>query len=130
MPSPHFCRCLRDHLGFELLFDVHLAEPPVFLLKFLHARHLRRVHAAILAAPVVEGARADAKLSAQLRDGQTRLNSFEDLDDLAVCESPFLHGRDSPVTATIFRVLVLWGITQTTSSRAVKFIRKIVPGRL
>jgi hypothetical protein len=29
MALPFFCECLRDDLGLETLFDVHLLEAPV-----------------------------------------------------------------------------------------------------
>lgn len=85
------------HSTLELFLDVHLAQPSVFLLQLLHARHQGGVHAAELGTPLVERRRADAQLAAELGDRQAGFRPLERIDDLAVGEARFLHARDSPV---------------------------------
>ena len=54
MALPLFCERLLDDLGLETFFGVHLLEAPVFVLELFHTSHERGVHAAVLAAPLVE----------------------------------------------------------------------------
>jgi len=54
---------LREGVG------VHLRETPVLVMKLLELGHHRCVHAAVFAAQLVEGRRADAMLAAQVGDG-------------------------------------------------------------
>lgn len=44
-----FLECLLDDLGLEPLRGVHLLDPSVLVLEFVHPRHQRRVHASELA---------------------------------------------------------------------------------
>jgi len=91
MALPFFCQRLRDDLGLEALFDVHLLEAPVFLFQFLHACHQRGVHAAELGAPLVERGVVDAVLPAQLWYWAAGLGLLENGDDLAVGKAGRLH---------------------------------------
>src|SRR5690606_25081258 len=91
MASPLFFKRLRHDLGLELLLNIHLAQPGVLGLQFLHARHQRHIHAAELRAPLVERRRADPQFAAQLGHGQTGLDTLDGLDDLTVRESRLLH---------------------------------------
>ena len=70
-----------------LIFSsTYILRSRAFRLKLPHLRHQRHVHAAVLAAPVVERCRADAQLAADLRHGNARLRPLERFHDLAVCE--------------------------------------------
>src|SRR5690606_17085332 len=91
MASPLFFKRLRHDLGLELLLNIHLAQPGVLGLQFLHARHQRHIHAAVLRAPLVERRRADPQFAAQPGHGQTGLDTLDGLDDLTVRESRLLH---------------------------------------
>ena len=97
MASPLFGESLRDNLGLELFLDIHLAQSQVLLLQLLHACHERCIHAAELGPPLVKSRRADSQFATQLGDGQPGLCPLEYVDDLAIGETRFLDGRDSPV---------------------------------
>jgi hypothetical protein len=86
-----FCEVLVGDFSLELLFEVHLLEPPVLVFELLHARHHGGVHAAELGALLVERGAADAKLAADLRHCQTGFNTFQGSHDLAVGKSRLLH---------------------------------------
>src|ERR1700761_4503424 len=107
MASVFFCQRLGDDLRLDLLFDVHLAQPRILRLKLFHLRHQRHVHAAVLAAPVVERCRADAQLAADLRHGNARLRPLERFHDLAVCELRLLHCVELP----LLEILLLISLT-------------------
>lgn len=49
------------------------------------------VHAAILGTPLAERSRADAQLSAQLRNGKAGLHALDGFNDLAIRKSRLLH---------------------------------------
>src|ERR1700761_2931848 len=108
MASVFFCQRLGDDLRLDLLFDVHLAQPRILRLKLFHLRHQRHVHAAVLAAPVVERCRADAQLAADLRHGNARLRPLERFHDLAVCELRLLHCVELP----LLEILLLISLTE------------------
>ena len=93
MALPLFSERLLDDLGLETFFDVHLFKPPIFVLKLFHARHERGVHAAVLAAPLVERGRAHAVLATKLWFRRAGLSLFKDRQDLAVGVAGFLHGN-------------------------------------
>src|SRR5690606_12570792 len=82
-----------EQVGAELGIGVQLLQPPVLVLQFLHPADHGHLHAAELAAPLIERRRADAVLSAQLRHGRTGLGLLEHGDDLAVGEARLLHGN-------------------------------------
>ena len=96
MASIFFCERLRYDLGLDLLLDVHLAQPGILSLQFLHPRNQRDVHAAVLRAPFVKRGRADTQLPAQVRYRQPRLHTLERVHDLAVRESRLLHSVELP----------------------------------
>src|SRR3546814_5962576 len=91
MASPFFGECFLEQVGTELGVGVHLLQPTVLLLELLHPADHGHIHAAELAAPLVERRRADAVLAAQLRHGRTGLGLLEHGDDLAVGEAGLLH---------------------------------------
>jgi hypothetical protein len=114
MASTFFCHCLLQHLGTELRGGAHLLQAPVLVLQLLELGHQRRIHAAELAAPLVECRRADAVLAAQLRYGCAGFSLLEHGQDLAVGESGFFHGTSSGKTTRKFhfwRQLTCGGIT-------------------
>src|SRR5271170_8248521 len=97
MASDFFCESLRDNLGLELLVEVHLLEAPVLVLKLLHPRHHRHVHAAELGAPLVERCRADSKLPTQFGHRFAGFRALERRHDLAVRKSRLLHAELPPL---------------------------------
>src|SRR5215475_2680375 len=107
MASIFFCQRLSDDLSLDLLFDVHLAQSRVLRLKLFHARHERYVHAAVLAAPVVERRRADAQLPTDLRHRHASFRPLERFHDLAVCELRLLHCVELP----LLEILLLISLT-------------------
>lgn len=115
MASPLFCKSLRHDLSLELLLDVHLAQASVLFLLLLHARHQRGVHATELGSPLVKRRRADTQLSAELGVRPSGLCLLECINDLAVGETRFLHGRDSPLrVSTSSRIGFLGGLPFVT----------------
>lgn len=93
---------------------VHLLQPPIFVLQLLELGYQRRIHAAELAAPLIERCRADAVFAAQLRHWRAGLGLFEHGDDLAVGEAGCLHGTYSEKGKRKFhfwRQLTCGGIT-------------------
>ena len=77
---------LRHDLGLDLFFQVHLLEPPVFILELFHARHHLDIHAAIFSPPLVKGGGADAQLPANIRHSKSSLKALDRVHDLTVSE--------------------------------------------
>jgi hypothetical protein len=71
----------------ELRVGVHLLQAPILILQLLELGHHRGIHAAELAAPLVERCRADAVLPAEVRNGGAGLGLLEYGDDLAIGDS-------------------------------------------
>src|SRR5436309_2662022 len=97
MALPFFCERLRDNLGLETLLRVHLLQAPILVFELLHAGHQRRIHAAELGAPLVEGCRTHAMFAAQLGDRGACLGLLEDGDDLAVGKAGSFHAELSKI---------------------------------
>jgi hypothetical protein len=109
MALEFFCESLRDDVGFDLRLDVELLEPTVLLLKLLHPRHQRHVHAAVLAAPFIKRRRTDPVLSAQIRHRRPSLGLLQHREDLAVRKSRSLHVELPPTRKFYFSGLHLSG---------------------
>ena len=93
MASPLFCHGLLNDFGLQSLLGIHLLETTVFVFQLAQPSHQRGVHAAELGASLVEGRRADAMLTAQLRDWAAGFGLLEDSDDLAVRKTRCLHAK-------------------------------------
>lgn len=59
-------------------------EKPILLLKLLHARHQRSVHAAGFGAPFVKCGAAHTVLAAELSHGHAVLDLLQNIQNLAV----------------------------------------------
>ena len=67
-------------------FSVHVLEPAVFFFQLTQTANVGGFHAAVLCLPLVIGGVTDFVFATNVSDGLTRLNSFQDGDDLCLAE--------------------------------------------
>jgi len=91
--SPLFCQRFLHRVRFELHVGVHLLEPGVLGLQLLDAFEHRRIHAAVLAAPLVKRRSTDAILAADVRHFQPGVLLLEDGHNLRFTELADSHRK-------------------------------------
>src|SRR4051794_32884586 len=99
-------------------FRVHVLEPSVFFFQLTQAANVGGFHAAVLCLPLVIGGVADLVFATNVSDSLTRLDGFQDGDDLRLAEFALSHSASwrhtRPETST-FQWPGFWGGLQLRS---------------
>ena len=84
---PLFFEGFLDDLGLELFLHLHLLQTSVLVFEFFHARHQRRIHAAVISPPFIKRGIADAMLTQQVDHRRAAIGLLQYRQYLAIAES-------------------------------------------